>query len=214
MEKVIYTAIFGPYDELKEPLYVTPGWRYICYTDQPFKSKVWEIRPIKDFTNNGPQHSARWFKLMFHECILAPLSIWVDGSFTINTDLNKFVETRHKGQFSCAKHPIRNDVFDEGRACINNKRGPRDPILKQITSYIGRVPRKNGLITSGILIRNRTPEVIELCEKWWEELSNKSNRDQISFALVSMGYEHLIHTYDWDYRTAKDFIFKTHIHRR
>ena len=45
--KVIYTAIFGDYDTLKEPLVITPGWKYICYTDQDFESKVWEIKKVK-----------------------------------------------------------------------------------------------------------------------------------------------------------------------
>lgn len=31
--KVCYTVISGSYDGLKEPRYVTPGWKYICFTD-------------------------------------------------------------------------------------------------------------------------------------------------------------------------------------
>ena len=31
--KTVYTCITGEYDELTEPDYITPGWDYICFTD-------------------------------------------------------------------------------------------------------------------------------------------------------------------------------------
>lgn len=217
MDKVIYTAIFGPYDDLKEPTVITPGWQYICYTDQPLQSKVWDIKRQINQPPISPQRQARWFKLNFHECVLSPISIWIDGSFTINTDLNKWCEKHFLKPFSCAKHPIRDCVFQEASTCIKNNRGNEIDIRKQAESYLGVVPKHNGIITSGILMRKRTQEVIALCEKWWTELSQQSTRDQLAFAKVSMGHEDIIHTYDWDYRPGnndEEFIFRTHIHRR
>ena len=31
--KICYTCITGKYDALIEPLVVTPGWKYVCFTD-------------------------------------------------------------------------------------------------------------------------------------------------------------------------------------
>jgi hypothetical protein len=33
--KAVYTFIFGDYDDLKSPTIMTPGWDYICFTDDP-----------------------------------------------------------------------------------------------------------------------------------------------------------------------------------
>ena len=45
MKKAVLTFIFGSGKEiLREPLVVDDGIRYVCVTDQPLKSEVWEIR--------------------------------------------------------------------------------------------------------------------------------------------------------------------------
>ena len=48
--KVVYTYIFGKHDWLRHPNFVTPGWRYVCFTDTPdgvwppdHKKHTWEI---------------------------------------------------------------------------------------------------------------------------------------------------------------------------
>jgi hypothetical protein len=210
MDKVIFTAIFGPYDELKDPWVITPGWRYVCFTDQPVTSKYWEIQNPHDevFTNQG---KARLIKLMFHKFVSDDLSIWVDGSFTINCNLDNFVAKNHKGQFSAPKHPWRNDVFDEAQVCISQNRADKMEVITQMNQYLNVVPRHNGLIQSGILIRSRTPEVKALCEEWWKELMKGSIRDQIAFAKASIGHENIINTYDFDYTKSKEFIFTRHL---
>ena len=45
MRKAIYTFIIGNYDTLKTPGVMTPGWDYICLTDNPtLKSTIWDVR--------------------------------------------------------------------------------------------------------------------------------------------------------------------------
>jgi hypothetical protein len=120
-------------------------------------------------------------------------------------------------EFNAPFHPLRTDVFLEAAICIKNKRGDATEIQNHINKYKGIIPRRNGLITSGILIRKNTPAVKTLSEAWWKELSENSTRDQISFAKVSIGNDHLIYKYKWDYRRGhnnNEFIFKTHFHRR
>lgn len=212
IDKVIYTAIIGPYEELKEPTYYTPGWKYVCFTDQDLKSKTWEIRRVSN-KDLSPQRLARDIKINFYEFIEEQWSIWIDGSFTINCNLNQFCLDNIQNEFNCSPHPIRKDVFDEARTCVRNKRGDAEEIKAHIKKYVGVVPRNNGLITSGLLIRQLTENNISLAKEWWKELSENSTRDQISFAKVSMGKD-FIHNFAWDYRTAKDFEFKTHFNRR
>lgn len=213
--KVCYTALFSDYEELKTPKVITEGWKYICYTDQDLKSDVWEIRHVrlKDRVTTMPsQLEARFYKIiMFQQW---EQSIWVDASFQIDTDLNKWWADHFKGGLCAASHPLRNDVYAECLDCIIAQRGDKKQVQDQMEEYksLG-IPANNGLIQSGILLRENSPEVIELCKNWWEEVRTHSTRDQIAFAKVSLNSK-IVHTYQWDYRQRKDFNYFHHYARR
>jgi len=208
--RVCYTALFSNYEELKEPRVITPGWKYICFTDQELKSNVWEIRKVELI--DTPQRMARFYKMTrFSEW---EKSIWIDASFVIDTDLNLWWEKYFDKGFSAPKHPLRNCVYVECMDCIISKRGNKEEVHAQMEEYkkLG-IPARNGIIQSGLLMRENKPEVIELCENWWQELKTRSMRDQIAFARVSLNSE-VVHTYQWDYRREKDFIYKKHYRQR
>lgn len=209
--KTVYTAILGHYEELKEPTVITPNWRYICYTDQPFTSNVWEIRKIEPQQNT--QRQAREIKIMFHNYVDTQYSLWLDGSFQINTDLNSFWDRAFKTPFSCPSHPIRNDVFMEIQSCLANRRGDANELLEQEAKYkkLG-LPRFNGIITSGVLLREKTEGCIALCEAWHKELTENSSRDQIAFARVSIGKK--FHTFQWDYSQSREIKHFKHFQHR
>jgi hypothetical protein len=211
--KTIYTAIFGNYEELKEPAVVTAGWKYICFTDQPFKSKTWDIMTIPQYGDDSTR-SARYFKIMYHRHITAEKSIWVDGSFTISCDLDKFWNTHFVSPFSVPKHPVRDCVYEEFEACIKDKRGGLNDLLNQCERYrrVG-LPEHNGLIQSGLLLRENSREVIKFCEYWWRELEQSSTRDQIAFAMIAW-HNKVHHCFNWDYRQGQDFIYTKHFKYR
>lgn len=206
--KVCYTALFGDHDDLKEPAIITQGWRYVCFTDQPVTSKVWEMIPTNVI--DTPRRTARWFKIM--GWVDWQYSMWVDASFTITCDLNEWWAKRFVSPFSAARHPLRTSIYAEARACIANGRDPEKKVEKQWLRYqsLG-FPDHQGIITSGILLRENTPECIQLHEAWWRELYEQSDRDQLAFAFVSLGSK-LVTTYQWDYgsRTQKDFLYTKH----
>jgi len=112
--KVCYTALFSNYEELKEPSIISEGWRYVCFTDQPLKSDVWEIVPMDVI--DTPQRTARWVKIM--GWIDWQYSMWVDASFQINKCLNEWWQQRFIAPFSCAKHPLRTDIYHEVRSAL------------------------------------------------------------------------------------------------
>lgn len=211
--KVIYTVIFGNYEELKEPTVITPGWKYICFTDQKLKSRNWEIKNIQLLPGEDPQRLARFYKIKMFQ--YWEQSIWVDASFRIDVNLDEWwIKFFNKG-LSAPIHPLRNCVYIEGFDCIIAKRGNKEKVEAQIAAYkIEGIPARNGLISSGLLMRENKPEVLELCEKWWQELKKHSARDQIAFAKVSIGYEAFTHFYRWDYRREKDFIYLKHYKNR
>jgi len=210
MNKVCYTALFGNYEELKEPTVITPGWDYVCFTDQPLTSNVWEIRNIE--LTETPQRMARKMKIL--GWIHWKYSMWIDASFQINKDLNDWWNERFKAPFSCAAHPLRNDVYHEARTCIVNRRGDAEEINRQITRYAEmKLPANNGIITSGILLRENTLNNMLLHEAWWDEVCRFSVRDQLAFAYVSLGVD-FIHTYKWDYSQSKEFKYHKHYNQR
>lgn len=209
--KVIYTALFGKYEELKEPNVITPGWIYICYTDQPITSNVWQIEKVLPTFSN--QLTARFYKIsQFRNW---DKSIWVDASFTINVNLDDWWSKHFSKGFAVPVHPRRSCVYKEIDACISQHRGDRQQLLKQKKSYLERgVKANNGIITSGLLMRENTAEVIALCDEWWIELMENSTRDQVAFAAIKDTYINFINVYNWNYTIGKEFEFKPHFKNR
>jgi hypothetical protein len=155
-----------------------------------------------------PQRTARWVKIM--GWIDWQYSMWIDASFQINQDLNEWWNKRFVSPFSAAKHPLRSDIYAEARSCVVNQRGDNGKVQLQEDKYraLG-FPMHTGIITSGIMLRENTPECIILHEMWWQELSEQSVRDQLSFAFVSYCSD-LVHTYQWDYSQSKEFKYIRH----
>lgn len=204
---IIYTAIFGNYEELKEPLIVTPEWDYICFTDQPLKSNVWKI--VNQSAEN-PLKEARHIKI---RCAPPDKSIWVDASFTINIDLNEFWANNFQSPFTVSPHPWRKNIGHEIEACIKNKRANIAGLIRQHKQYRVLKLVSMPVISSGILLRENTEEVKAFCELWWSQIE-LSTRDQIGFAYAESKMPIVKRMNIIDYRTSKDFIFKTHFNRR
>ena len=211
--KAIYTAIIGNYEELKEPTAITPGFDYICFTDQPLKSKVWQIRKIEVEPGLTPQRMARKIKILPH--IFLPsytFTFWLDASFQINCDLTKFVNY-FKPPLTCPAHPLRHCWLQEANSCIANKRGNAEDIARQRDDYKAlEVPQARGIITSGLLMRDNSTECIDMCNDWWAEVEKYSTRDQLAFARI--GREHNHHLFRWDYSQSKELKYIRHFHLR
>lgn len=212
---VCYTAIFSAYDDLKEPEIVTPGWSYVCFTDQDnLTSNVWTIVKV-DLLPQGAQRTARYYKLMYHRHLWNARSIWIDASFIINCNLDQFWQKNFIAPFSAPSHPLRDCVYLEADACIKNKRDDESIMRNQVSKYLELgIPQRNGMISSGVLMRDMSEEVVTFCSQWWEELDKNSVRDQISFAKVAFDNPNVIHPFFWDYRHNTDLTFTTHLNKR
>jgi len=208
--KVVYTAILGSiYDDLKEPTVISEGWKYVCFTDQPLASNVWEIRKII-VPGNDPQRYARELKITAFK--QWQYSIWLDASFQINMDLNKLWDNYFKSPFTAPRHPLRHCVYHEIDSCLANSRGDARQLLEQKEAYkqAGIPHHGNNIITSGLLMRENTPGCIELCNEWLAELQRYSVRDQVAFGRVSIGKEFC--TFNWDYSQSKELKYIKHKH--
>jgi tetratricopeptide (TPR) repeat protein len=189
---VIYTAIAGGIDRLREPKEITPGADYICFTDNPnINSSVWEIRPLP--MTEYQTDNVRWAKMikLLPHLFLSDyeLSVWVDGNISIERDITDFVAislSRYNAAFF--KHPEnRLSIQDEANVCIKLKKDDPNIIKQQISDYQAAGLPMNAKVVAGmVIVRRHNEQNIKLImDDWWDEIKKYSRRDQISFPFVA-----------------------------
>lgn len=209
---VVYTAIIGDYDDLKEPNIISKDYDYVCFTDMPLQSKTFDIKKVErpsilthvysfqkfpvinkiiNFLiqpKNVATRCARKYKVLSHKYFPNhEYSLWVDGNFLINVDIDFLIkEYLSDADIALFEHPHRNCIYKEAAVCINRKKDKSKVIKRQIEQYKkDGYPENNGLIASPIILRRHTPEIINFNEAWWEEIEKYSKRDQLSFNYVA-----------------------------
>jgi hypothetical protein len=228
MMRTVYTCITNNYDDLKEPINSPPHhhqhWKFICYTDnpnirvinameEPVTNTQWEIRPLV-FHAETPAKTARWHKINFHKVTDTPQSLWVDATFFINIDLNRWWK-RFKAPFTAILHPFDICAYKDIRSCLGGGKGDWHKLMNQAADYMKEgLPEDHGLIASGILMRENRPDVKRFCEQWWEQIDKYTERDQPCFTYVAWKNPGIIDTIQWNYTTAEEFIHVPHIHKQ
>ena len=195
---VIYSAIFGKYDTIHEPTCKVP-YRMVLFTDMDITSNTWEVVKVPSIYEDATR-SARKYKILPHRYFKdTKYSIWIDGNFNIIneniSDLLKYVDGVNK--FAACDHihcyDKRDCIYDEFNIIMHfgglNNNYKDNPILMK--NQIGRYaqegyPAHNGLISSGILVREHNDPICKsTMEMWWNELKFGSKRDQLSFNYVA-----------------------------
>lgn len=185
---VVYTAITGDYDVLREPLFVSEDLTYVCITNnRNIKSDIWNVEYIKDnFIDNV--HLARHIKMNPQEYFFDyEASIWVDGKYQILDDLRLYASAYEKqSNILCFPHPERKCICDEVGACIIAEKGNKKDMIQQVADYLKEgYPVDNGLYETGCMVRVHNDDVVQMLMKKWEaELLKYSVRDQLSFPYV------------------------------
>ena len=194
-KKIIYTAIFGGYDQLPDPQYKPEGWDFICFTDSNIQSDIWDIKKVpaiyEDSTRNARKYKVlphRWFPDYEY-------SLWVDGNILIRENINELIDN-YLSKVNLAVHDHNQNILDP-RDCVyketetifyfGEKNGTYkdDPnIMKtQMERYIKEnYPQNNSLaVTMQLLRRHNKKDCIKAMEQWWQEIKYNSKRDQLSF---------------------------------
>jgi len=216
---VIYTAIFGPYDDLI-PQRKIRGIDYVCFTDQPFKSKSWKIIQVAPEYDDTPRNS-RKRKILPHLYLQEyDYSVFMDGNYLVRRNIKSFIEdglSKHNmliyDHMQC--NDARDCVYEEHAALValGEEKGffKDDPekMKRQMDQYKAeKYPVHNGLIFSAVLLRRHNdPEVIRLMETWWHELENGSKRDQLSFNYTAWKCNFKLVYIDGDLRDNENFLF-------
>lgn len=215
--KTLFTCIFGKdIDDLKPLRITTASWRYVCITDQNLGPvEGWEIIKVPTM-DCGPIKTARYYKINYSEIIDSEISLFVDGTFAVNVELDRWEMRKWVAPFTVIKHPVDDCVFVEAASCVRIGRGIPMEIMQQATDYLrDGMPQNFGLISSGILMRERNQKVIDFCKRWWEQVEKYSSRDQISFSYVKWKEKaDWIYTTVWDYRTQREFFHIPHLYKQ
>ena len=187
-KKVIYTCISGNYDTLLEPEFISDGFDYVCFTDQPFTSNVWEIIPIPEELNNlSGVKRQRNIKINAHKYLSEyDFSVWVDANISLKGDINEYIEkncNKRNTVLWVGKHPSRDCIYKESEICIKLKKDTKENINKQMEVYRKEnFPEHYGLPQTCILLRYHNEESCKkLMETWWKQVEMYSHRDQLSF---------------------------------
>ena len=190
--KICYTCITGGYDTLKDPKVVTPGWRYVCFTDRKdVRSDIWDVRPLPEEVSGDASLSTvkkqRIVKIQPYR-FLEPhsVSLWVDGNIIVNGNLDDFVkESAGSAPMAVCRHPKRDCIYDEAKAIVEYKKDTWKNLDQQVRKYtVDGFPSHFGLNETNVIVRKDCGDVRRISDAWAEELRKFSHRDQMSFNYV------------------------------
>ena len=200
MKIICYRAVFRPegdtdYDKLYPPENPDPDTTFAAFTNNEddwwTTREGWRMYPAALIYKGDLRLQARMHKCLPHSMFPdADWTLWVDGSLTPKTPPSELVE-RHKGfDITTFDRIARDCAYDEGILMANKKRDDPDKILEQCSRYLAEgYPAHNGLCATTAVLRKNTPQMREFGQRWWEEIANGCNRDQVSinYVLWKMG---------------------------
>lgn len=211
---VIYSAITGGYDDVTDPEYIEDDFDYILFTDnRNIKSDIWKVVYLENEQQLDNVRLARHVKIMGHEYLKGyDYSVWVDGKIRIIGSISDYIE-KYKLQepIICFNHYSHNNLQDEMTACLQLNKDKKEKIIDQIETYKKEgFDGDLGMIDSAVLVRDlKSSSVMKLMSTWWDEVKNKTVRDQLSFhyACWKTGVKYDtsdLYIYDNEYFTIKN----------
>ena len=218
---VIYTVLFGNYDALKEPLYITPNCDYYILTNQDIPANsAWKKYPIENFEQQTKGFSnlekARFFKL--HPHLLFPeykYSMFIDANLQMVTDMRPVFAQLEDNFIAIHNQPGRDCVYQEATEIIVIGKADKSEVMKQMKAYKReKFPEHYGLFRTCVVVREHNNEQCkQLMNLWWDEINQYTKRDQLSFtyALWKMGLDKsAVSNLGYDPRTNPRFIESVH----
>lgn len=177
----VITAITSDKDWLRDDQ-VTGNAVFTAYTDQPYESKVWNIKPAYDKFKD-PRRNSRIHKILIHKYSEADVTIWADGNmhFVISPEevVEKYLGDHDMFMF---QHGSRDCIYDEALVCAQLRLDDPETIIEQAKWYEDHgFPKHRGLNSGFFIVRRNNQRTRDLNEAWWADYCRFSCRDQLSF---------------------------------
>lgn len=187
----IYTCIVGDYDELQEPLSVSPQCDYYLISDKkPEQKTVFQYLDINQFLPDSVTDNTRknrFCKINAHKIFPQyKYSIYFDGQMQIDSTIIERMDELPPIKIMAMCKNYWSGLYMESMRVILNKRDTEEIVKKQIEQYwLEGMPEDFGSVYCGIMVRQHNhPVCRKLMEDWWEQVAHFSKRDLISFPYV------------------------------
>ena len=187
----VYTALFGKYDGISEPITVPDNCEFYIFTDQDIPdNSVWNIMDLSPYSSKIQSltntEKNRWFK-MFPDVLFPDheYSIYVDASILVITDLTEYINSLGKYGIGLFRHPC-NCIYDECNRCVYYNKITKEEGKRQI-DYLKseRMPENYGLCEGGVIVREHHSALCKkIMSEWWEAFISGPRRDQLSFTYI------------------------------
>lgn len=190
MKLVVYTAIFGNYDKLRELPFKKKNVEYICYTDNKnIKSKSWTLIYIDKKEETSTIINRKLKINVLDHLDIYDKSIYIDGNIQVLNDLEPLFNHLCDFPLGAIKHRLRQCIYIEAIECQKIGKAGKD-ILEQVNKYKEEgFPENYGMTENCILFRNhRHPELKHILDLWWKQFDTGVKRDQISLPYIRWKY--------------------------
>lgn len=185
---VIYTAVFGSYDQIVEPYCIPDNCDFFIFTDQDISEKsIWKKAQCPNLNGMSSAEKNRYIKMNPHYLFKDyKYSIYLDGNVQPITDLTEYINKLTPIGLGIHRHKIRSCIYDELKAVVKTKRMSvlEATKYKQHAIDLG-MPRNYGLLQCSVIVReHHNPICIDIMENWWKEYMEYGKRDQLYLPLV------------------------------
>lgn len=188
---VVYTAIYGDYDKIREPsIYCAGIAEYWMVTERSARliSPSWKRCVTPDYAewdSLSDRMRSRLWKM--HPHILFPtanITIWHGGNIQMNINPQQAVdEWLGDADLALFKHPHRNCVYEEAVTVLQMHKASALSITALLSLLeFNNYPKDNGLAACWFMIRRNNERMKAFNEAWWKFLvSSETERDQLLF---------------------------------
>lgn len=179
--KVIFTCLFGQYDNLT-PAPNYKDWDAVLFTDtMPNNPMGWKVRVVKN--ELSPEKESRRFKFLSHIYLSEyDLVCYIDANMTLTRE-----PVSHAIWF---KHSQRLTVFDEAKKIVQLGKDNEEVVKAQMRMYLEMKYKDYPLMQNGFFVRTHNDRMNKLMERTFSVIEKYSYRDQIAlpFACWKSGY--------------------------
>lgn len=213
---IIYTAIMGNYNKLREIKNPDKNIIYLCFTDQKIESNTWKIvKGNNSFHNSNLR--AKIYKVLPHLYFNCDYSLWVDASIEIYGNILGLINSHidEKTDLALFRYTKRDCPYCEANIVISSKLANKNLVRSQMNNYYKKgFQLHNGLSLGGVILRKHSKKMEFFNLMWWGEICRYTHRDQLSLDYC-INKANLIHKY---FNLPKFFenngYFKYHGHKK
>lgn len=185
---VIYTSLFGDYDDLHHITNPDISCDYICFTDQKFiQAKNWSIIYVEH--SEDPVFMNRKYKMLPHLYLKDyESSLYIDSNIIIKGEISELIYNVLK-RYSIAipRHFMRDCAYTEASFCLEHNKINTDTYNNLILNHFEKegFPKNFGLGENNIIIRKHNDaSIINVMDEWWDCFKNIAKRDQLTLMYL------------------------------